>query len=211
MNNINVINNAGKDINITVNGNKEKIEIIIDLANKDFKLSKGLKPGDTFKDKNGDEYILLYYLPNGDAAILRKEPLKKMKFGSNNNYNGSDIDKYLCEKYLPELERKFGKDNLVEHEVDLLSLDGEDDYGKIKRKVSLLTLDEYRVNKKAIKEYIKESFFLATPNSTPSGYGSNGVQVVYSDGYVYFDWYGGDGSVRPRFVLKSTIFESEGD
>lgn len=208
MNNINVINNAGKDINITVNGNKDKVEIIIDLANKDFKLSSNLKHGDVFKDKDGDEYILLYYLPNGDAAILRKEPLKEMKFGSNNNYNGSDIDKDLCETYLPELERKFGKDNLVEHEVDLLSLDGEDDYGKIKRKVSLLTLDEYRVNKKAIKEYIKESFFLATPNSTPSGYSSGNVQFVDSDGCVDFLWYCDGGAVRPRFVLKSTIFES---
>lgn len=208
MNNINVINNAGKDINITVNGNKDKVEIIIDLAKKDFKFSSNLKHGDVFKDEDGNEYILLHYLPNGDAAILRKEPLKKMKFGSNNNYNGSDIDKYLCETYLPELERNFGKDNLVEHEVDLLSLDGEDDYGKIKRKVSLLTLDEYRVNKKAIKEYIKESFFLATPNSTPSGCGSNYVRVVRSIGGVYCSWYGRNGAVRPRFVLKSTIFES---
>ena len=208
MNNVNVINNAEKDIDITVSNNGGKIEIIIDLKNKDFKLSKNLKAGDIFKDKDGEEYILLYFMPNGDAVVLKKDSLKSMKFGSNNNYNGCNIDKYLCEKYLPELERKFGKNNIVEHEVDLLSLDGEDDYGKITRKVSILTLDEYRSNKKAIKNYINEWFWLCTPSSTPSGFGSDCVRCVDSVGSVYYGWYDDCRAVRPRFVLSSSIFES---
>lgn len=208
MNNINVINNAEKDIDITVNNNNGKIEIIIDLKNKDFKLSKNLKAGDVFKDKDGEEYILLYFMSNGDAVVLKNDSLKSMEFGSNNNYNGCNIDKYLCGEYLPELERKFGKNNIVEHEVDLLSLDGEDDYSKITRKVSILTLDEYRHNKKAIKNYINEWFWLCTPNSTPSGYGSYCVRCVDSDGFVDYSWYGNCRAVHPRFVLSSYIFES---
>lgn len=208
MNNVNVINNAGKDINVTVNKNDDKIEIVINLTNSNFKLPNNLEAGDVFKDNDGDEYILLYFLPNGDAVVLAKNSLKSMKFGSANNYNGCNIDKYLCEEYLPELERKFGKSNIVEHEVDLLSLDGEDDYGKITRKVSILTLDEYRHNKKAIKNYINEWFWLCTSDSTPSGYGSNGVQYVNSIGNVSYDWYDYCGAVRPRFVLSSSIFES---
>ena len=208
MNNVNVINNAGKDINVTVNKNDDKIEIVIDLTNNNFKLSNNLKAGDVFKDKDGEEYILLYFLPNGDAVVLTKNSLKSMKFGSNNNYNGCNIDKYLCEEYLSELERKFGKNNIVEHEVDLLSLDGEDDYGKITRKVSLLTLDEYRHNKKAIKNYINEWFWLCTPDSTPSGFSSYYVQYVNSYGNVDYDWYDYCTAVRPRFVLSSSIFES---
>ena len=208
MNNVNVINNAEKDINVTVNKNKGKIEIVIDLANKDFKLPNNLKAGDIFKDNDGEEYILLYFLPNGDAAILKKNSLKKMKFGSNNNYNGCDIDKYLCDEYLLELEEKFGKSNIVEHEVDLLSLDGEDDYGQITRKVSILTLDEYRHNKKVIKNYINEWFWLCTPDSTPSGCGSGCVQCVNSGGHVRYSWFDDCRAVRPRFVLASSIFES---
>ena len=208
MDNVNVINNAGKDVNITVNKNDNKIEIVIDLANKDFKLPNNLKAGDIFKDKDGEEYILLYFLPNGDAVVLAKNSLKSMEFGSNNNYNRCNIDKYLCEEYLPKLERKFGKNNIVEHEVDLLSLDGEDDYGKITRKVSILTLDEYRHNKKAIKNYINEWFWLCTPDSTPSGFSSNDVLCVCSDGCVSYYWYYNCGAVRPRFVLSSSIFES---
>lgn len=208
MNNVNVINNAGKDINVTVNKNDDKIEIVIDLTNNNFKLPNNLKAGDVFKDKDGEEYILLYFLPNGNAVVFAKNSLKSMKFGSNNNYNGCNIDKYLCEEYLPELEKKFGKNNIVEHEVDLLSLDGEDDYGKITRKVSLLTLDEYRHNKKTIKNHINEWFWLCTPDSTPNGCGSNCVQFVYSYGCVYYVWYDSCKAVRPRFVLSSSIFES---
>ena len=207
MSNINVINNIGKDVNITVNGNSDKIEIIIDLA-KDFKLPNNLKQGDTFKDIDGDEWIFLYCeTETGNAAILRKESLKEMKFGSNNNYNGSDVDKYLCDTYLPELERKFGKENIVEHEVDLLSLDGENDYGVIKRKVSIPTLDVYRYNKKAIKKYIDKWFWLATPSSTPSGCGSGGVHCVGSGGDVDCSWYGCCGAVRPFLILKDSVFE----
>lgn len=208
MNNVNVINNAGKDINVTVNKNDDKIEIVIDLTNNGFKLPNNLKAGDIFKDKDGEEYILLYFMSNGDAAVLTKNSLKSMKFGSDNNYKGCNIDKYLCEEYLSELERKFGANNIVEHEVDLLSLDGEDDYGKITRKVSVLTLDEYRHNKKAIKNYINEWFWLCTPDSTPNGYGSGDVRCVDSDGGVDCGWCNDCGAVRPRFILSSSIFES---
>lgn len=208
MNNVNVINNAEKDIDITVNNSNGKIEIVIDLKNKNFKLPNNLKAGDIFRCKEGEEYILLYFMPNGDAVVLKKNSLKSMKFGFNNNYSGCDIDKYLCEEYISELERKFGKENIVEHEVYLLSFDGEDDYGKITRKVSILTLDEYRHNKKTIKNYINEGEWLCTPDSTPSCYGSDYVLYVNSIGYVGYDWYYYDWAVRPRFVLSSSIFES---
>lgn len=207
MNNVNVINNAEKDINVVINKNKDKVEIIIDLATKDFKLPNNLKAGDIFKDIDGEEYILLYYLSNGDAVVMKKDVLTSMKFSdNNNNYNESNIDKYLCDVYLPELERKFGKDNIVEHEVDLLSLDGEDDYGKITRKVSIPTLDEYRHNKKTIKKYIDKWFWLCTPDSTSSCYSSCGVRCVGPGGGVSYGWYDYCKAVRPRFVLKSSIF-----
>ena len=208
MKNVNVINNTGKDCNVTVNEKSNGIEIVISLNHSEFKLPKDLKQGDTFKDIDGDEYILWYYLENGDVAVLRKNILCSMKFGSDNNYNGSDIDKYLCDTYFKELEAKFGADNIVEHEVDLLSLDGEDDYEKITRKVSIPTLDEYRGHKKAIKKYLGKCFWLATPDSTPSGCGSGYVHYVLSNGRVGYRWYSSVECVRPRFVLKSSIFES---
>lgn len=188
---------------------REQLLAIIAKANSKFKMPKNLKPGDIFKDIDGDEWIFLYCeTETGDACILKKESLTKMKFGTDNNYDGSDIDKYLTDTYLKELERKFGIDNIVEHEVDLLSLDGENDYGKITRKVSIPTLDMYRYNKKAIKKYIKEWFWLATPDSTPNGFSSVNVQCVSSSGSVSYGWYDvGSGAVRPFVFLSRKLFE----
>lgn len=208
MKKINVINNAKKELNITVNPSDDNIEIVVNLASKDFKLSSNLKAGDVFKDVDGDEYILMYYLTNGDAVIWRKKHLSQMNFGFNNNYNGSKVDNYLCNTYLPELERKFGKHNIVEHDVDLLSLDGGDDYGKIIRKVSIPTIDEFRHNKQRIENHIEECFWLCTPNSTPSGCGSDDVQCVDSIGCVDYGGCYFRAAVRPRFVLSSSIFKS---
>lgn len=109
--------------------------------------------------------------------------------------------------YLTEDEIKAIKD-MAKHEVDLLSLDGEDDYGIITRKVSIPTLDIYRKNKKLIKGHIDNAFFLATPDSTPSGCDSGCVQCVDSDGGVSYSWYNRCDGVRPFFILKSSIFES---
>lgn len=206
MSKVNVINNIGKDVNITVNGDSDKIEIIISLAEKDFKLPNNLKPRDVFKDIDGDEWIFLYREENGNAGILSKKSVKEMKFGNDNNYNGSNVDKYLCDTYLSEVERKFGKENIVEHEVNLLSLDGEDDYGVIKRKVSIPTLDVYRHNKKVIKKYIDKWFWLATSDNTSSGCGSGGVRYVDDDGRVGYSWYDLVGSVRPFLILKDSVF-----
>ena len=185
---------------------REQLLALITKANSKWEMPKNLKPGDIFKDIDGDEWIFLFYEEEtGNVAILKKTSLTKMKFGNDNNYNGCFIDKYLCYEYFKELERKFG-DNIVEHEVDLLSLDGEDDYGVIKRKVSIPTLDVYRHNKKAIKKYIDEWFWLATPSSTPSGYCSDFVHWVDGDGDVSYDWYDiGRVAVRPFLFLNGNI------
>ena len=187
---------------------REQLLALITKANSEWKMPKNLKPGDIFKDIDGDEWIFLFCeTETGNVAILKKTLLTKMKFGKDNNYDGCEIDKYLCNTYLKELERKFGKENIVEHEVDLLSLDGEDDYGVIKRKVSIPTFDMYRHNKKAIKKYIDKWFWLATPDSTPSGCSSDDVRYVCSCGDVSCGWYdSGVGAVRPFLFLNGKMF-----
>lgn len=209
MNNVNVINKAGKDVVVTVsNIDDDSIQVLIELQKNKVELSK-LKPGDVFKSKSGTEYILWYFMDDGSAAILRKDVLeKKMKFGENNNFDGSNVDQYLNTTYIKELESEFGAENIVEHEVNLLSLDGLDDYGKIRRKVSIPTVFQYCNNRKTIGKNMETWWWLATPDSTPSGYGSGGVHYVGSDGGVNCGWYGDDGAVRPFFVLKSSIFAS---
>ena len=206
--NVNVINNVGKDVVVTVNKENGNTQIVIDLAGNKVELST-LKAGDIFKSNDG-EYIVLEQFENGTTAVLRKELLEDtMKFNSdNNNWKLSSIRKYLNGDYLKELNEVFGEENIIEHAVDLLSLDGLDDYGTSIDKVSLLDIDQYRKYRKVIGENKDNWWWLLTPNSTPSGYSSDDVRYVDSGGDVGYCWCDGSGAVRPFFILKSDIFVS---
>lgn len=126
---INVINKAEKDLNITVNNVDGNIQIIINTKKTNIDLL-ALKAGETFK-VNNVEYIVLEQLDGNQTAVIRKELIEdEMEFDSDNNdWRTSSIKKFLNGEYLEEIENVFGKDRIVEHVVDLLSLDGLDDYG----------------------------------------------------------------------------------
>ena len=150
------------------------------------------------KDEKGT-----YYLMDGS--------LKKSEFGETNNYADSYIRKSLNESTLiKELKKKFG-DKFVPIETDLLSLDGLDDYGKVGGDIlAIPTIDLYRECRKKIPN-LGSWWWLATPDSTPTGYSSGSVRFVSSGGGVYYGWCGGSRAVRPFFILKSNIFVSCGE
>lgn len=141
-----------------------------------------------------------YYLMDGS--------LEDSEFGKTNNYRDSYIRKNLNKGDLArKLREKFG-DQLVSVEMDLLSLDGLDDYGKVNGDIlAITTIDLYRDCRRKITN-LNTWWWLATPNSTPSGYGSDYVQVVNSDGDVYCGWCDNSMAVRPFFIRKSSIFVS---
>ena len=147
------------------------------------------------EDENGT-----YYLMDGS--------LEKSKFGETNNYADSYIRKNLNESGLAKkLKEKFG-DQLIPIETDLLSLDGLDDYGKVEGDIlAIPTIDLYREGRRKITN-LNTLWWLATPDSTPTGYGSDGVRYVGSVGDVGYFWCDGSGAVRPFFILKSSIFVS---
>jgi len=147
------------------------------------------------EDEKGTYYLMDNYL-------------EKSEFGKTNNYADSYIRKNFNESNLvQELKEKFG-DRLVPIETDLLSLDGFDDYGKVDGDIlAIPTIDLYRECRRKISN-LDIWWWLATPDSTPSGYSSGDVRCVRSGGDVDYYWYGRSGAVRPFFILKSSIFES---
>ena len=147
------------------------------------------------EDENGTYYLMDDYL-------------EKSKFGETNNYADSYIREDLNKCDLAkELKEKFG-DQLVPVETDLLSLDGLDDYGKVEGDIlAIPTINLYRECRKKISK-LDDWWWLATPDSTPTGYGSDFVRFVSSDGDVDYGWCGDSGAVRPFFILKSSIFVS---
>lgn len=136
----------------------------------------------------------IYYLLDGS--------LMNSEFGKDNNYATSYIRKKLNDSDLAKnLKEAFG-DKLVPIRTDLLSLDGLDDYGVVEGDVlAIPTIDLYRECRKKISN-LNTWWWLATPNSTHSGCGSDSVQFVGSGGYVFYVWYYGCKAVRPFFILE---------
>jgi hypothetical protein len=169
---------------------------------------KELTPGSEFVDSENTKYIVIEHYENDTTRVLRKELLSEtMDFGKNNNWKESSIREYLNSEYLKSIEKLFGSENIIEHEIDLFSHDGLRDYRTSFDKVSLLTYDLYRNNRTIIGDN-KDSWWLATPDSTPSGYGDFYVQCVDGYGRVYYYDYDWDLGVRPDLLLKSSIFVS---
>lgn len=137
----------------------------------------------------------IYYLLDGIFM--------KSKFGEDNNYTNSYVREKLNSSDLAKsLKEKFGN-KLVPIRTNLLSLDGLDDYGEVEGDIlAIPTIDLYRECRKKISK-IDNWWWLATPNSTPSGYSSVSVQYVYSDGGVSYCWYDCSKAVRPFFILES--------
>lgn len=200
---INVINNAVKDLDVTVNNTNGNIQIIINTKKSDIELLS-LKAGEIFS-VNNVEYIALEQLSGNKTAVLRKELLEEsMKFGDGNNWKISGVRRKLNGDYLREIEEAFGKDKIVEHTVDLLSLDGLDDYGTSTDRVSLFTIDLYRKYRKVLGGNLKKPWWLLTPDSTPSGESGRCVLCVCSGGDVGYEGCGwGDLGVRPFFIVQS--------
>lgn len=206
MSNVNVINKAKEKVNVEVNEINGSIQIVIDVPPAGKELSS-LKPGEVFK-KNGTEYIVCEHFENGSTAIIRKECLEDgIEFGDTNNWAESGLRKFLNNEYLKNISDDFSQDNILDHEVDLLSLDGYDDYGRTTDKVSVLTIDQYRKYHKFIGNVDRWNW-LATPDSTPSGTDASGVRIVHGSGDVGWGYSGSCSGVRPFFILKSDIFVS---
>ena len=161
-----------------------------------------------FKDKDGESYIVLEHKQTGETAVLKKVILECMQFGGNNDWRDSQIRKELNSAYLEALEEKFGEENIHTHTVDLLSLDGLDDYGECLDKVSILTADEYKRYRKALEKAngaaVGDWWWLCTPDSTPSGDGSSYVRLVVSSGALGLSSDSGSVAVRPFFILDSS-------
>ncbi|MBD5534558.1 MAG: hypothetical protein HDQ99_02640 [Lachnospiraceae bacterium] len=143
----------------------------------------------------------------GNAYMLADEKICDMKFGENNDWRESPIREKLNDELYQKIVTELGADALITIQTDLFSHDGLRDYGKCEDTVSLLTYDFYRNNRENIKS-LDSWFWTCTPDSTPSGCGSDGVRYVYSGGSVCCGWCDGSGAVRPFFILKSDIFVS---
>ena len=159
----------------------------------------------------GMEWMILDKTEKGYFAILNSFDGEDRKFDSeSNNWIKSDLRKELNDSFLKKITDELGEDAVVEFDRNLLSLDGQTEYGHCEDKISLLTVDEYRKYRKLLPNMPKW-WWLITPWSTPVNDYNSTLAVVSPSGFIgSFDYNISDG-VRPVCIFSSSIFESEND
>lgn len=166
--------------------------------------------------KNGEVFKLAGYEwikfsdENGVVTAVIKDVLDDMTFGENNDFGKSSILEWLKTKFLPDIEKAVGEENIVEHEVDLFTLDGYDKWGKIKTKVSIPTFDFYRNNVKIFDKYKADKYWwLATADCVSEHAGNDyWVSCVSPDGDMISGICNYHRGVRPFLTFLSFILVS---
>lgn len=169
------------------------------------KINKKLSIGDTFELVDL-KWKILDITEQGYVCLADKLDDTRRFDDDFNNWESSDLRNYLNTDFYNKLVDEIGEDNIVPFERDLLSLDGQTEYGKCEDKVSLINVDEYRKYRNLIPN-ANYYWWTITTDSTKCNDDSKWVCVVSPSGYVS-DCHCLRG-VRPFCIFSSSIFESE--
>lgn len=171
-----------------------------------------LKPGEIFKI--GDHDFIVLEQEELQTKVISKAFMDKNIVFDNNtrDYNKSNLKKIIETDIQPVIEDAVGTDNLVEHEVDLTSVDMQNEFGSCICKVRPITFDEARkYNDVLVNNDLGDLWWTCTPWSTEERGWEYSIAVVSSSGYVYYDFCRNRRGVRPFCILKSNIFVSKGE
>ena len=159
----------------------------------------------------GMEWLILDKTEKGYFAILNGFDGKERTFDSDsNNWILSKLRNELNTRFLKKITDEFGEDAVIEFDRDLLSLDGQTEYGHCEDKISLLTVDEYRKYRKLLPNMPKW-WWLITPWSTPANGYSATLTVVSPSGFIDYGNFSSVYGVRPVCIFSSSIFELGSD
>lgn len=167
----------------------------------------GLKIGDTF-ELIGKKWKILDSNEN-DMLCICMESLGDKTFDSEcNKWTSSNLRNYLNTEIYKKICEEIGEENVIEFERNLLSLDGQTEYGACKDFVSLISIDEYRTYRSLIPNF-DEWWWMLSPYSTKCNEDSSYVSVVSPVGGIGYGCYYNSIGVRPVCIFSSTLFESE--
>lgn len=170
-----------------------------------------LAPGDVFEIGKND-FIVLEQI-GAEVKIISKNFMAKnvVYDETSRDYNKSNLKEMIEDKIQPIIESEVGENNLVEHTVELTSVDMQHEFDDCKCKVRPITFDEARkYNNLLPNKDLDDWWWTCTPWSTEERGCSYSIAVVSSAGdfggnYCYDDYDG----VRPVCILKSNIFVSK--
>lgn len=164
--------------------------------------------------KIGDWDFIVLKHENGTTKVISSNLiLKNVKFDdSSRNYEESNLKKRIEKEIEPIIVKEIGKDNIIEHKADLISVDMQKEFDYVGCRVRPLTFDEAReFNDLIANPDLTDWWWTLTPWSTSERGYKYSIAVVSPRGYVRnFDYYYRSG-VRPFCILKSNIFVSKGE
>lgn len=188
-----------------------KLEKELREAKEEFGKRKytGLKVGDTF-ELIEKKWKILGSNGNGVFCLCMESLGDKTLDSKCNEWTSSNLRDYLSTEIYKKICEEIGTENVIGFERDLLSLDGQSEYGTCKDFVSLISIDEYRKYRSMIPNF-KEWWWTLTPYSTKCNYDAICCTVVSPSGDIVYGYFGSQGGVRPVCIFSSTLFESEDD
>ena len=168
-----------------------------------------LNPGDIFQTTGKRKHKVLEQCGDTTKIISLDVVKENVKFGDNTDYNKSNVKKMCDTEILKDFEEEFGAENIEEHTVDIITVDGQK-IGVVKCKVRPLTFDEARkYTELTPNDELDDSYWTCSAWSTVERGWKYALAVVSPSGYVFSIVYSGSLGVRPVCILKSNLFVSK--
>lgn len=188
---------------------KELVAAIEEEGQKNKVMLKDIPAGGKFETGIGRFLVLKQ---KADCTVVITEGLyrKNEEFDDDcTDYKKSSLRELCDGEILNEFVAEFGEDNICENEAGLVTVDGQEVFGKLLTKVRPLTFDEAReYNDLLVNKDIPDWYWTCTSWSTAERDWPYSVAVVFPSGDFFNYNCIGSGGVRPLCILKSNIFVS---
>lgn len=191
---------------------KELVAAIEEEGQKNKVMLKDIPAGGKFETGIGRFLVLKQ---KADCTVVITEGLyrKNEEFDDDcTDYKKSSLRELCDGEILNEFVAEFGEDNICENEAGLVTVDGQEVFGKLLTKVRPLTFDEAReYNDLLVNKDLQDWYWTCTSWSTAKRDWPYSVAVVSPSGDIYYFNCGNSIGVRPLCILKSNIFVSRVD
>ena len=169
-----------------------------------------LAPGDVFEIGKND-FIVLEQIGAETKIISKNFMAEDIVYDEDSrDYNKSNLKKIIEDKIQPIIESEVGENNLVEHTVELISVDMQHEFDDCKCKVRPITFDEAReYNNLLPNKELDDWWWTCTPWSTAKRGWTYSMAVASSSGRISDRNCNFNDGVRPVCILKSNIFVSK--
>ena len=189
---------------------KELVAAIEEEGQKNKVMLKDIPAGGKFETGIGRFLVLKQ---KADCTVVITEGLyrKNEEFDDDcTDYKKSSLRELCDGEILNEFVAEFGEDNICENEAGLVTVDGQEVFGKLLTKVRPLTFDEAReYNDLLVNKDLPDWYWTCTSWSTAERDLPYSVAVVSPSGNIRGNNYNVSNGVRPLCILKSNIFVSE--